>query len=118
MWEHDVDMLATSQKTDLVITRQWLRTLTWQIAVSNLLLSSEAGQSDGLWLYMPLQLSNSASRPCRTLTSSVFVHCWRCRNKACIVKQYRTNSAPVSETSGERMRTHPLIERSYHREWR
>ncbi|KIW16534.1 hypothetical protein PV08_06589 [Exophiala spinifera] len=56
-WEHEVTMLATVQQADVVITRQWLRTLTWQMAMSNVLLSSEASSSEALSLFMPLRLS-------------------------------------------------------------
>lgn len=56
-WQHAVDILPFTQQADLIITRQWLRTLTWQIATSNALLSSDAGESEGLSLFMPLRLS-------------------------------------------------------------
>lgn len=78
-WELDVAMLGTSQQADLVITRQWLRTLTWQMAMSKVLLSSEASRSaatataaaddnDALSLSLPLRLS-SQLKACLTRMS-------------------------------------------------
>lgn len=56
-WHCEVFQLPLAQQADLVITRHWLRTLTWQIALSNLLLSSTT-----LWslrsLSFPLRLSD------------------------------------------------------------
>jgi hypothetical protein len=50
-WHIALASLSDMQQADLIITRQWLRTLIWQIALSlPVLLSSEA-------LSMPLQLS-------------------------------------------------------------
>jgi hypothetical protein len=40
----------------LIVTRQWLQTLTWQMALSNTLLSSRPS-TDPLSLIMPLRLS-------------------------------------------------------------
>ncbi|RVX76106.1 hypothetical protein B0A52_00463 [Exophiala mesophila] len=57
-WELEVSTLAPTQQADLIITRQWLRTLLWQMAMSKVLLSSAAGPSEGLSLSMPLRLSS------------------------------------------------------------
>jgi hypothetical protein len=56
-WELEISMLPPIQQVDLIISRQWLRTMMWQMAMSNMLLSSKAGQPEGLSLFMPLRLS-------------------------------------------------------------
>jgi hypothetical protein len=56
-WQTNVSALSAMQQADLVVTRQWLRTLTWQIAMSNMLLSSKA-KDDALSLSLPLRLSS------------------------------------------------------------
>jgi hypothetical protein len=58
VWEQEVATLSTAQQADLIITRQWLRTMNWQIAMSNVSLPSQADQSEALWTFMPLQLSS------------------------------------------------------------
>ncbi|KAE8372988.1 hypothetical protein BDV26DRAFT_272967 [Aspergillus bertholletiae] len=55
-WELEVSMLSETQQADLVITRQWMRTLLWQMAMSNWLLSSRA-PCPSLSLEFPLRLS-------------------------------------------------------------
>jgi hypothetical protein len=57
-WHIKVETLPIVQQADLTITRQWLRTLIWQMAMRNVLLSSDAGSSDPLSLAMPLRLSS------------------------------------------------------------
>ncbi|KAJ5343662.1 Fungal transcriptional regulatory protein [Penicillium brevicompactum] len=57
LWEAEVSMLSELQQADLVITRQWMRTLLWQMAMSNCLLSSHAS-CPSLELEMPLTLSS------------------------------------------------------------
>ena len=56
-WQMEVSTLYPMQQADLIITRQWLRTLVWQLAMSNILLSSESS-SEPLTLTFPLRLSN------------------------------------------------------------
>ncbi|KAJ6103200.1 hypothetical protein N7486_005627 [Penicillium sp. IBT 16267x] len=56
-WHRRVAELPLIQQADLIVTRHWLRTLTWQIALSNFLLSSSA-PSPLLSLSFPLKLSN------------------------------------------------------------
>ncbi|OCL11724.1 hypothetical protein AOQ84DRAFT_422513 [Glonium stellatum] len=56
-WQMEVSALSAMQQADLIITRQWLRTLTWQMAMSNTLLSSSP-QSESLSLTLPLRLSS------------------------------------------------------------
>ncbi|KAF9883235.1 hypothetical protein FE257_003829 [Aspergillus nanangensis] len=56
LWELEVSMLSDLQQADLVVTRQWMRTLLWQMAMSNCLLSSHAS-CPSLSLEMPLRLS-------------------------------------------------------------
>lgn len=57
LWELEVSALSELQQADLVITRQWMRTLLWQMAMSNCLLSSHAS-CPSLELEMPLRLSS------------------------------------------------------------
>ncbi|OJJ62961.1 hypothetical protein ASPSYDRAFT_28572 [Aspergillus sydowii CBS 593.65] len=57
LWELEVSLLTEMQQADLVVTRQWMRTLLWQMAMSNCLLSSHAS-SPIFSLEMPLRLSN------------------------------------------------------------
>ncbi|KAL4931352.1 Zn(II)2Cys6 transcription factor [Aspergillus undulatus] len=57
LWELEVSLLTDMQQADLVVTRQWMRTLLWQMAMSNCLLSSHAS-CPSLSLEMPLRLSN------------------------------------------------------------
>ncbi|KAJ5779142.1 hypothetical protein N7457_006862 [Penicillium paradoxum] len=57
LWEVEVSALSELQQADLVITRQWMRTLLWQMAMSNCLLSSHAS-CPSLELDMPLRLSS------------------------------------------------------------
>lgn len=57
LWELEVSMLSEMQQADLVITRQWMRTLLWQMAMSNCLLSSHAS-CPSLSLELPLRLSS------------------------------------------------------------
>lgn len=54
-WQLAISVLSDMQQADLIITRQWLRTLVWQMALSNVLLSSEA-------LTLPLRLSSQLRR--------------------------------------------------------
>ncbi|KAL2826106.1 hypothetical protein BDW59DRAFT_145495 [Aspergillus cavernicola] len=61
LWELEVSMLTDSQQADLVVTRQWMRTLLWQMAMSNCLLSSNAS-CPSLSLETPLRLSNQLRR--------------------------------------------------------
>lgn len=56
-WEVEVPTLSPMQKADLIITRQWLRTVTWQMAISNIQLPAE-NQSESLSLSLPLRLSS------------------------------------------------------------
>lgn len=57
LWELEISLLTDMQQADLVVTRQWMRTLLWQMAMSNCLLSSQAS-CPILSLEMPLRLSN------------------------------------------------------------
>lgn len=50
-WQLAISVLSDMQQADLIITRQWLRTLVWQMALSNVRLSSHA-------LTLPLRLSS------------------------------------------------------------
>lgn len=57
-WHREVSQLPGMMQADLIITRHWLRTVTWQIALSNTLLSSSPDTSLLLSLSFPLRLSN------------------------------------------------------------
>ncbi|OJJ45237.1 hypothetical protein ASPZODRAFT_152933 [Penicilliopsis zonata CBS 506.65] len=57
-WHAEVSRLPLMQQADLIITRHWLRTLTWQLALSNIPLSSTTAPSMLLSLSFPLRLSN------------------------------------------------------------
>ncbi|KAH8705871.1 hypothetical protein BGW36DRAFT_368299 [Talaromyces proteolyticus] len=56
-WHREVSLLPLMLQADLIITRHWLRTLTWQIALSNILLSSSANSLPLLSLSFPFRLS-------------------------------------------------------------
>lgn len=53
----DMAMLSDMQQADLIVTRQWLRTLVWQMAMSKCLLSSRATK-DCMSLLFPIKLSH------------------------------------------------------------
>jgi Fungal Zn(2)-Cys(6) binuclear cluster domain len=55
-WMFEVKKLSNLQQADLIITRQWLRSLTWELAIKNTLLSSTP-KSESLSLALPLRLS-------------------------------------------------------------
>lgn len=74
-WIEEVSRLPLIFQADLMITRHWLRTLTWQIALSNILLSSSATPSMLLSLSFPLQLSNQLRQFLTTIPrKSVGIH--------------------------------------------
>ncbi|BDD57366.1 hypothetical protein MAP00_002731 [Monascus purpureus] len=56
-WYRKVLQLPLIQQADLIVTRHWIQTLTWQIALSNFLLSSSA-PFPLLSVSFPLRLSN------------------------------------------------------------
>ncbi|KAF2014717.1 hypothetical protein BU24DRAFT_220168 [Aaosphaeria arxii CBS 175.79] len=51
-------LLSTMQRADLTITREWLRTLVWRLAMSQTLLSSRSNK-ECLSLLFPVRLSQS-----------------------------------------------------------
>jgi hypothetical protein len=53
---HQLAALSSMQRADLVITRQWLRTLVWRMAMSKTLLSSKSSKGC-LSLLFPVRLS-------------------------------------------------------------
>lgn len=75
-WTSEVSILTEMQQADLIITRQWLRTLTWQMAMSNFLLSrDEDATTEQLSLAMPLKLSSQLRGFLSRLSqSSVGIH--------------------------------------------
>ncbi|KAF2710418.1 hypothetical protein K504DRAFT_466829 [Pleomassaria siparia CBS 279.74] len=56
--EMDSVALSTMQRADLVITREWLRTIVWRLAMSQALLSSRTSK-ECLSLLFPVRLSQS-----------------------------------------------------------
>lgn len=56
-WYGQASVLPGLQRADLIITRQWLRTVIWQIALFNVPLTSNP-DSQGLSLVLPLYLSH------------------------------------------------------------
>ncbi|KAF2665205.1 hypothetical protein BT63DRAFT_87452 [Microthyrium microscopicum] len=72
-WHTEVQSLNEMQQADLIITRQWLRTLTWQMALSGLLLSSNPASEMSLML--PLRLSSQLRQFLSQMTPhSVGIH--------------------------------------------
>ncbi|KAF2184988.1 hypothetical protein K469DRAFT_739063 [Zopfia rhizophila CBS 207.26] len=57
----DHDILTTMQRADLAITREWLRTLVWRLAMSRTLLSSRSSK-ECLSLLFPVRLSQQLRR--------------------------------------------------------
>ncbi|KAF4548573.1 Hypothetical protein D9617_27g045410 [Elsinoe fawcettii] len=70
-WEVEVSMLAPMQQADIIVTRQWLRTVLWQMAIRSMLLTSStpgspssapvpvtATATSSLSLTLPLTLSH------------------------------------------------------------
>jgi hypothetical protein len=55
---HGLAFLSTMQRADLAITREWLRTLVWRLAMSQTLLSSRSSK-ECLSLLFPVRLSQS-----------------------------------------------------------
>ncbi|KAF2157664.1 hypothetical protein K461DRAFT_264535 [Myriangium duriaei CBS 260.36] len=59
-WKIEINVLPTMQQADIIVTRQWLRTILWQIAIRHMILSSgRVGSSvdETPSLTLPLQLS-------------------------------------------------------------
>ncbi|KAF2094419.1 hypothetical protein NA57DRAFT_80228 [Rhizodiscina lignyota] len=50
-------LLTPMQRADLIVTKHWLRTLVWRLAMSNTLLSSQSSK-ECLSLLFPVRLSN------------------------------------------------------------
>ncbi|KAF2266324.1 hypothetical protein CC78DRAFT_513788 [Lojkania enalia] len=55
---HSLALLTTMQRADLAITREWLRTLVWRLAMSQALLSTRPSK-DCLTLLFPIRLSQN-----------------------------------------------------------
>lgn len=76
-WQLGVESLPMAQQADLIITRQWLRTITWQMAISSILMSSNAASSEALSLTMPIRLSSQLRQFLgRTSLDDVTAHGW------------------------------------------
>ena len=57
-WERQIAHLEESQRTDLIVTKYWLHTSIWQMALSKLLLlSAHDGENNFMSIIFPLQLS-------------------------------------------------------------
>lgn len=59
--------LNSMQKADLVVTKQWLKTLVWRLAMSNTLLSSSSPK-ECLSLLFPVRLSKQLRQQLSTIT--------------------------------------------------
>jgi Fungal Zn(2)-Cys(6) binuclear cluster domain len=58
-WENEIRALTDMQQIDLIVTRYWLLTLLWQMALSKLLLTSIAdSEKDFLSFMFPVHLSH------------------------------------------------------------
>ncbi|KAL1626453.1 hypothetical protein SLS56_006764 [Neofusicoccum ribis] len=61
-WQIEIPILPRMQQADIIITRQWLRTMLWQMAISSMLLTIDPDPSTEeeapLSLTMPLRLSS------------------------------------------------------------
>ncbi|PNS19629.1 hypothetical protein CAC42_7473 [Sphaceloma murrayae] len=69
-WRLEVSMLSHMQQADIIVTRQWLRTVLWQIAIRSMLLTSStpssptpspslsAASKSNISLTLPLTLSH------------------------------------------------------------
>ncbi|KAF1815944.1 hypothetical protein P152DRAFT_505669 [Eremomyces bilateralis CBS 781.70] len=66
--ERDSHVLSPMQQADLIITRQWLRTLLWQLAMSKCLLSLSPEPSRS---YMSLEMPVMLSQQLRIFVSSM-----------------------------------------------
>lgn len=74
-WFEEVEQLPLVQQLDLMITRQWLCTLLWQMAISSVQLSSETVPSNALTLTLPLHiLEKLRSLLDRTSPSEAAIH--------------------------------------------
>jgi hypothetical protein len=57
-WENEIKVLTTRQQIDLIVTRHWLRTLVWQMALSRfLLLSDDPAGRDCMEMIFPARIS-------------------------------------------------------------
>ncbi|TKX23138.1 hypothetical protein C1H76_4686 [Elsinoe australis] len=66
-WRAEVSMLPAMQQADIIVTRQWLRTVLWQIAIRSMLLTTSGrsspsahtvSSSNSISLTLPLTLSH------------------------------------------------------------
>lgn len=65
--EGNYSALSSMQKADLVVTKQWLKTLVWRLAMSNTLLSSSSPK-ECLSLLFPVRLSKQLRRQLSSIT--------------------------------------------------
>ena len=57
-WEREIGLLTDMQQIDLIVTRYWLHTLLWQMALSKFLLSSTTNETkDFMSIMFPIRLS-------------------------------------------------------------
>ena len=56
-WENDIKSLNHKQQLDLIVTRHWMRTLLWQMALSKFLLKSDESQSGSMGFGFPAHIS-------------------------------------------------------------
>jgi hypothetical protein len=70
-WMYEVTTHLTElQQADLIITRQWLRTLTWELALRSVPLSTEENNTDFFSLSFPLRLSHDLRKFLQDMTLS------------------------------------------------
>lgn len=70
----DHSVLTTMQKADLVVTKQWLKTLVWRLAMSNTLLSSSSPK-ECLSLLFPVRLSRQLRQQVsKTIKEDIEIH--------------------------------------------
>ncbi|KAG8624831.1 hypothetical protein KVT40_007898 [Elsinoe batatas] len=67
-WHMEVSMLAAMQQADIIVTRQWLRTVLWQIAIRSMLLTSSTPGSPHL-ASAPLHSPADPSGPTKSTSS-------------------------------------------------
>lgn len=98
--------LSNMQQADLIITKQWLRTLVWQMAISKCYLSSSASK-ESMSLLFPVRLSAKLrSLVTHSTREAIAIHGSGIQQKLCEVCDTIANvimtvpAATVEETAG------------------
>jgi hypothetical protein len=63
---HELAILSAMQRADLAITKEWLRTLVWRLAMGQTLLTSRSSQTCFSLLF-PVRLSQSLRQQVTTM---------------------------------------------------